>query len=525
MNHSNIKCSDDKQCSNNYMCTFDDKNLNHQCKKGGQNNLYLGCLDHDVKSFDYVSSHNQDDLNNFDDCLSFSRKQSNKDGMSHNYFLFKKKKVSSVDLSSINIYLLCGNKNIATFPIEDYFESSCDYDNQNCEFQAKEIFFNFIEVNKKNCNEDLYLEINYECYNENMKNKEIIPLNKISDSFSFKINCPKNKSNPKFQAKCISLYIDPQDKNKYDKINKKKLLYSCSDPIYKVPRIVKNIDKYRQNIYKKSTSDINQVDSSIEEKKKEILNLEAEKYQKIYKLNHHKEISKEKALNEIQNKKSQIKFDKNEIERKWKLFNDYDALQNILNDAQFKSAITYFGKVYTIEEAMKSANDNNQSFFVYYSNSYELDTFSSKLYFIDIYQIDNIIFDKQNWVKAKNVTTALLNFENYYDNAPNPDDDINIFKDYISNLLVYQQLMTDELKHLNNKNVDDVNNINSIVIKNLNDNLDKKITTKNQVIRMNNYQEKTNNFLINLLSILFIILFIVFIFIILYYTSKKNISH
>ena len=81
MNHSNIKCNDDKQCSNNYMCTFDDKNLNHQCKKGGQNNLYLGCLDHDVKSFDYVSSHNQDDLNNFDDCLSFSRKQSNKDGM------------------------------------------------------------------------------------------------------------------------------------------------------------------------------------------------------------------------------------------------------------------------------------------------------------------------------------------------------------------------------------------------------------------------------------------------------------
>lgn len=110
MNHSNIKCNDDKQCSNNYMCTFDDKNLNHQCKKGGQNDLYLGCLDHDVKSFDYVSSHNQDDLNNFDDCLSFSRKQTNKDGMNHNYFLFKKKKVSSVDLSSINIYLLCGNK-------------------------------------------------------------------------------------------------------------------------------------------------------------------------------------------------------------------------------------------------------------------------------------------------------------------------------------------------------------------------------------------------------------------------------
>ena len=47
-------------------------------------------------------------------------------------------------------------------------------------------------------------------------------------------------------------------------------------------------------------------------------------------------------------------------------------------------------------------------------------------------------------------------------------NNVQNFKDYISNLLVYQQLMGDELKHLNNKNVNDVvpdlGNPNNIII-------------------------------------------------------------
>ena len=68
----------------------------------------------------------------------------------------------------------------------------------------------------------------------------------------------------------------------------------------------------------------------------------------------------------------------------------------------------------------------------------------------------------------------------------------------ITNLLVYQQLMTDELRQLNSNNVDDVNKINDLVINNLNDNLDKKILTKNQGIKMNSTEEKINNNLINI---------------------------
>jgi hypothetical protein len=524
MKKSYKNCISDNQCDKNYMCTFDTKNLKHYCKSSNQNKLYLGCLDNDFKDFDHISSHSSNTLDNFQDCLDFSRKQTNKEAFNHNYLMFNKKKSSPVDLSSINIYLLCGNKNIATFPIEDYFESSCDENNEICKFKAKEIFFNFIKVNKTNCNEKLFLEINYECYNENLKNKEIIPIDEIKNKFSFKLECPKNKKDPKFQAKCISFYIDENDKNKYSKINQKKLLYGCKNPMYKTPMLVNNMNKYKKNKFKHINNQINEVDTNIELKREELLDLEAQKFQQIHQVNNNENISKEKAIQELKKKNIQNnnKRDKSDIERKWKLFKNHDALQNIIDDVQYKSAISYYGKAYTIEEAMKLANENNQSFFVYYSNSYQLDNYASCLYFIDIYEIDNQIFDMKNWEKSEGVTSALLNFENYYDNAPDSEDDINVFKDYISNLLVYQQLMGDELKHLNNKNVNDVNNINEIVITNLNKNLEKKITTKNQAILLNNKEESVNNYLINILVSMFILSIIIFVFILLYFNSNKK---
>ena len=59
-----------------------------------------------------------------------------------------------------------------------------------------------------------------------------------------------------------------------------------------------------------------------------------------------------KALENV-NKLNIINTNDN-IEKKWKLFNNFDALQNIIDDPQFQDAIkTYPSKVYTIEEALK----------------------------------------------------------------------------------------------------------------------------------------------------------------------------
>lgn len=514
-------CNDDNQCQDNYLCSFDEKNLNHTCKNLNQNNLYLGCLDNDYNDFEYVSSNSPEHHDSFKSCMDFSRNQLNKDGYNHNNFLYRKKKESSVDMSSLNIYLLAGNKNIATLPIQDYFETECDVNSQYCKFIAKNLFFNFINVNKSNNNQKLFLEINYECYNESNKNKDVIPINEINNSFSFEINCPKNKNDPKFQSKCISFHIDDKNINKSNKINKKKLLYTCQNPIYNTPRIVKNINNYKKNIFKNNNNKINSYEKEIEQKKKELKNLEAQKYQKIHKINKNEDISLDKALENVN--KLNILNDKNNVEKKWKLFNNFDALQNIIDDAQYKDAIkTYPSKVYTTEEAIKIANEQNESFFIYYHNSFELDQYSSSLYFIDIYKIDNNIFDKNNWNNSNNVTTALLNFENYYDESNDDTNNVKCFQNHITNLLVYHNLLADELKELNSNNVDDVNNINDIVIDNLNKNLDRKITTKNQGILMNNKEESTNTYLINILTSIFLGALFIYIFIILYYSAKQT---
>jgi len=518
---SNKLCNDDNQCLDNYMCSFDEDKLSHSCKNHNQNNLYLGCLDKDIHNLEYISSNSAEHHSNFKKCLDFSRKQTNKDGYYHNYFLYKKKKESSVDLSSIQILLVAGSNNIATLPIQDYFDTEYYDNNQRCKFTAKKILNNFIETNKINIKEKMFIEISYECYNEINKNKEIISVDDIRENFSFEISCPKNKNNPDFESKCISFFINENDKEKHHKINKKKLLYTCENPLYNTPRIVKDIHVYKKNVFKKNNSEINNYEKQIEEKKNELKNLEAQKYQKIHKINKNKDISLEKALENV-NKLDILKSNDN-IERKWKLFRNFDALQNILEDPQYKDAIKpYSTKIYTIEEAMKVANEANESFFVYYHNSFELDQYSSSLYFIDIYKMDNNIFDQKTWNNSNNVTTAILNFENYYDNGFYDQQNIQVFKDYISNLLVYQQLMTDELRQMNSKNVDDVNKINDIVINNLNNNLDKKITTKNQGIKMNQTEEKMNNYLINILTSIFIGALVLYIFIILYFSSKKN---
>jgi len=518
---SNKLCNDDNECSDNNLCSFNEKNLNNTCKNLNQNNLYLGCLDNDFNDFEYISTNSDDNHSSFKNCLNFSRKQKNKDGYHHNNFLYRRKKESSLDMSSLNIYLLVGNKNIATLPVQDYFNTECDINSQNCKFISKKILFNFIQANKMDTNEKLYIEINYECYNENNKNKQVIPVDELKENFSFEINCPKNKNDEQFQSKCISFYIDNNDSNKYKKIEKKKLLYTCKNPIYDTPRIVNDLSVYKKNIFKKNNFEINNYEKQIEAKKNELLNLEAQKYKKIQKINKNEDISIKQALENV-NKMNIIKNDDNS-EKKWKLFTNFDALQNIIDDPQYKDAIkTYPRKVYTIEEAIKTANEKNESFFIYYHNSFELDQYSSSLYFIDIYNIDNKIFDKNNWNNSNNVTTGLLNFENYYSEDMTDGNNVQNFKDYISNLLVYQQLMTNEMKQLNTKNVDDVNNINDTVINNLNDNLDRKINTKNQGIIMNNQEEKTNNYLINILTTILIIFILLYIFMILYFSALKS---
>ena len=136
-------------------------------------------------------------------------------------------------------------------------------------------------------------------------------------------------------------------------------MYTCENPIYDTPRIVKDISSYKKSIFKNNNQIINSYEKQIEEKKEELQKLEAKKYQKIHKINKNEDISIKDALKNVSNLNINSNS-KNDFEKKWKLFNNFDALQNIIDDPQFQDSIkTYNSKVYTIEEAIKIANNEN----------------------------------------------------------------------------------------------------------------------------------------------------------------------
>jgi hypothetical protein len=381
-------CNSDKDCDNNYLCSFNDDDINNYCINNNIENLYKGCLKDNKYNYESIESKNYNNEQTYNDCIDFSRKQTNKDGFEYNYMIYHPKKKINVDKTTINIYLKCDEQILSVIPYNDYFDIACDNNQENCILTGKKILNNFIEKNTNNCNGKIYLEVIYECNNEGLKKILKIPYLNNSSNIKINLNCPIN-SNPEYKTKCEALYINNiNDDLEYyfdDKIN----MNNCKNPVFTIPRIVTNIDKYKKMKKKISQSKIKNYDEKINEKISDLRKLEAEKYIILKKIQTGKDISLEEAL-EIISKKP-LKDNTNN----WKIYNNYDAAQKLFDYSENNVEILkYYGKVYTIQDAMDIANKNDEPFFVWYHNSFELDNFASKLYFIDIYSLNENILKK-----------------------------------------------------------------------------------------------------------------------------------
>ena len=440
-------CKSDSDCDNNYLCSFDENDLSHYCINNDKNELYYGCLNKNNNNFDYIESNTLDDKLSYNNCINFTRKQTTKDDLSYNYMLFKPKKNLFVDTTTLNIYLKCEDEILSVIPYNDYFIIKCDNNQENCILESKNTLLNFIIQNSKNCTKKIYIEVTHECENEGLKKIQKIPIY-IDNYKGIKIDlkCPVDDNNDKFKSKCMAAYFQNNNDlntNQYTEknmIDLNKSLYDCDSPIYKIPRLVNNPNKYKKaqdNLTKKEIKKYdNKINKSIEDLKK----LKAEKYIILHKIQTGTIITLDEALKKI-DKISPNKLISNENDN-WKLYKNYDAAQYLFNENNNErkredNILILYGKVYTIEEAIKVANENNQSFFVWYHNSYELDNFASKLYFINIYAIENDIFDKSNWAIHENVTTGILKFEEFgiFDKISNTaNNTVNNFAGEIANL-------------------------------------------------------------------------------------------
>jgi hypothetical protein len=270
-----------------------------------------------------------------------------------------------------------------------------------------------------------------------------------------------------------------------------------------------------------SNNEIKEYDSKINKQLEDLKKLEAEKYIKLKKIQTGETLTLEQAYEEI-NKKSFDKILKNSKE-KWKIFKNYDAIQHIFSENENNKILTYYGKVYTLEEAINIAIDNNQNYFVWYHNSYELDDFSSKLYFIDIFYNDTGLLKKSNWVSHENVTTGILKdylefiLDNKSDDNNEDNEDINKLKEIFESSSDNTQELNEKINEIVNNNVLNTKTLNDAVIKDLNN----KITTYGQAISMNNYETNINNKILMALSVISFFMIIIFIVVMVYFNNKS----
>jgi hypothetical protein len=516
-------CKTDKDCDENYLCGFNEADYNNYCIDNSAEKLYGGCLiDYENSNFEAIESKSLNNNETYRDCIEFVRKQTNKDGLDFNYMIYKGKKKVFVDIGTINIYLKCDDEILAVIPYTDYFELRCDKTQENCVLIGKESLKNFIRQNTRNCNGKISLDITYECENEGLKKTENILVN-LNQNILIKIsmNCPINKNDNRFKTKCEAMYINNRSDNLKTYIDYGKTLENCSNPIFRVPKPVYDMSKYKMMKNKYYHNELNKYDQKISEKKNDLKILEAEKYIKLKNIHSGKMISLEEALKII---------DKYPLEKNvtnWKIYKNYDAAQKLFHYDEYQNKVLkYYGKVYTLEDAIEAANINNELFFVWYHNSFELDNFASKLYFIDIYSLEENILKKENWVKSENVSTGIIKFElEHFDNDIqnnlvdyiSSDDEKNIdklkeiFDTTSSNIGLEEEIENAVGLFLNN-----TSNINEKVIKQL----DTKITTMGQAITMNDYQTDVNNKLLFYLGIFVIIIIIILIVVLVYYNNK-----
>ena len=513
---SNLKkCNTDNDCNENTVCAFDESKMDNYCIDNSMSNLYYGCLNPAMNNnnLKYESIETKT-LNHTDyrDCIDFTKKQKNKDGLNYNYMVYRPKRKIFVDLTTINIYLKINNEIIAVIPYEDYFNVLCDKNTENCVLESKETIHNFIKKNtmdilRRGKTGKITLEVVYECENEGLKKNQVFDIN-LNEYKPLKINmnCPIDSDNSYFQSKCEAIYVNPIDDNLYSSIDNNVNMNNCLNPLFKVPFVVDNKSKYDKIKSKHTLNEMKKYDDKI-------AGIEAERYVRLKKLLYGENVPYEDALKIVSDKNGNNEHNKN----KWKIFSNMDAAQKLFSYNENQNEILkYYGKVYTIQDAMDAANENNEFLFVWYHNSYELDNYASKLFFIDIYSINENILNKKEWIASENVTTGVLNFEmeNFtqsFDN--NISEELG---DMIQRTTSNNDILLSNIDKKMEQYISSYKDINDNII----DNLDSKITTYGQAISMNNYETNINNKILIYLGIISGILFIILIIIIVYKTQQ-----
>lgn len=355
-------CYNDNDCLNNEYCSFDPETITNSCIS--KKDLKLGCLNNmeqlkelgDVKM---ISSYDNEDQVNENSCIDFSRKQRNKEGFNYNYFIYKRKKSTPVDINNIDVNLSCDEINNITLTNSDFIDIICEEDMENCKLKQKNLFKNFLKNNQKNCKNNSKINVTYQCENENIK--KTVSYN--TDETDMNISCPINKDDEKIKSKCTALYIENNKDYIGNKLDFTHNNYNCLNPFYVVPIDVGDISVYKNKKKNKLSEKLNSYKNKIETNDEEIQNLKIQKIITEYEYANSQQITYEQAkkileFEEENNKKKMVESINTRPDPKLQyklnvLEEEYIEDLNMLNKIQTNNNNV-------INNKMKELNANNE---------------------------------------------------------------------------------------------------------------------------------------------------------------------
>jgi hypothetical protein len=164
-------------------------------------------------------------------------------------------------------------------------------------------------------------------------------INSHCHSIQHSLSCPVNTNDPLFKIKCDALFFNEMPKS--SDISSTIELPDCKTiPIFKIPLLVKDSNKYKKKTY----HDIQKYNNEIQTKIDDLKKLEAEKYIKLVKYQKGNDLSLEDAYKEI-NKRPLNSIINENIEN-WKVYKNMDAAQSLFYENEKNTILQYYGKVF-----------------------------------------------------------------------------------------------------------------------------------------------------------------------------------
>lgn len=511
-------CKKDRDCGTDEVCAFNENDEKHYCIS---NKLYVGCLKSKDKMKSSVSSIQENDTKDIQSCFQFARKLNNPEIL-YDYITYQPKKETSIQKSSIEVDLKCGDMKLVNFPYEENMTESCDVLNENCTLTPNKSMMSILKNNQSTCQKDYHLNVSYQCNVENRKKNIKIPIGK--NPMEIKLTCPVDQGeDSKYKAKCTAYTLGDMDQvDLTSSFDAHKSQEQCATHAsFLVPNIIQDIGAYKMKRDEKLNTSIQKFSNIINADEEDLAKKKALQYMLDYEQKYHQKISYADALKHV---KSIFEHASNETTASSESWNKTTGLNKIPFpiSSSIYDTLTILGtnKTYTSYEEVLADSTimtqrQNGDIIIYFAkNDSAIPPSKQGKAYITTYDflITQNKFSPDSWETVANCIT-LISTSSTSENKRSA---------YLSSLATSTIHELEEDLEVSLHKLNEIQDFESAQLEDKTNEIDKTINLITQRIKTSNYQSEMNKKIIRYVYILLILVFIITVAYFVYSKSSLN---